>query len=185
MRELFHLHGLFFFSTTNNTLCATTLLDDLQQVTGSLSLSNISALPQIVMGSSFGLPTYITCSDCVKQAYNILKQEVPEVATSTDVTNAFQSQCGSSFLDGTSPSQIAEGTGNRGTIVWFRRERCFLVVLSTCAGWERSNVNFRRCWRSCSTCMICLGHLVLYLFSLWTIRTFLDLPLHTACVLLL
>jgi len=97
--------------TTNNTLCATTLLDDLQQVTGSLSLSNISALPQIVMGSSFGLPTYITCSDCVKQAYNILKQEVPEVATSTDVTNAFQSQCGSTFLDGTSPSQIAEGTG--------------------------------------------------------------------------
>lgn len=98
-------------STTNNTLCATTLLNDLQAVEGSLSLSNISSLSQIVMGSSVGLPSYITCSDCVKEAYNVLKQDVPEVASATEVTNAFQSQCGASFVDGTSPSQIAEGTG--------------------------------------------------------------------------
>lgn len=97
--------------TTNNTLCATTLLDELQQATGSLSLNNITSLPQIVMGSSLGLPSYITCSDCVKEAYNVLKQQVPEVASSTEVSNAFQSQCGASFVDGTSPSQIAEGTG--------------------------------------------------------------------------
>jgi len=41
----------------------------------------------------------------------MLKQQVPEVASSTDVSNAFQSQCGSSFVDAKSPSQIAEWTG--------------------------------------------------------------------------
>ncbi|KAI5123910.1 hypothetical protein M0805_005726 [Coniferiporia weirii] len=99
--------------TSNNTLCVTDLLTDIQNTNGTLSIDNIVAtLPQIVMGQAAGVPSYISCSDCVKQAYNVLKTEQPSLASQSNVTSAFTSQCGSSFLDGTTPSDIAEGTGS-------------------------------------------------------------------------
>ncbi|KAH8119452.1 hypothetical protein DFH11DRAFT_446923 [Phellopilus nigrolimitatus] len=98
--------------SSNNTLCVTDLLTDVQNEKGTLSLqAMVSELPQLVVGGS--LPSYITCSDCVKQAYNVLKSDQPSVvASETSVTNALQSQCGADFLSGSTPSDIAEGTGS-------------------------------------------------------------------------
>lgn len=102
--------------STNNTLCATSLMDQVQGVIGQLSVDNI--ITEVSQGLGAGLsqltslPSFISCSDCVKEAYNILNQNEPEIATATVVTNALQSQCGASFLDGTSPGEILEGTGS-------------------------------------------------------------------------
>ncbi|PAV18956.1 hypothetical protein PNOK_0580000 [Pyrrhoderma noxium] len=98
--------------TTNNTLCLTSLLTDIQNEKGTLSISNIVNWVSLVFnGEATDLPSYITCSDCVKQAYNVVNSQQQAVATSTDVASAFQSQCGADFTDGTSPTQIVEGTG--------------------------------------------------------------------------
>ncbi|THH07016.1 hypothetical protein EW145_g3666 [Phellinidium pouzarii] len=98
--------------TSNNTLCVTDLLTDLQNEDGTLSLNTIFAtLPQLVVGGASDVPSYIKCSDCVKQAYNVLKTNDPSIASQSNVTSALTSQCGASFLDGTTPSDVAEGTG--------------------------------------------------------------------------
>jgi len=96
--------------TTNNTLCELTLLNEIQTSTGTtLSLDNItSGLSSILSGSST-FPTFILCSDCVKGAFNILEQQEPSIASA--VQSGFQSQCGADFVNGTTPSNIVEGTG--------------------------------------------------------------------------
>lgn len=84
--------------TTNNTLCLTSLLTDIQNEKGTLSISNIVNWVSLVFnGEATDLPSYITCSDCVKQAYNVVNSQQQAVATSTDVASAFQSQCGADF----------------------------------------------------------------------------------------
>jgi len=99
--------------TTNNTLCATSLLDEYEAIVGTLSIDNIvSQLPMLLTGQIPNIPTYITCSDCVKQAYNVLMANEPDIASQTIVTSTLQGQCGSDFTDGTAPSEIVEGTGS-------------------------------------------------------------------------
>ena len=83
---------------SNNTLCVTDLLDDVESVEGTLSLDNIAALlPQILTGQVSSLPSYITCNDCVKQAFTVLQTDQPSLANQT-VEDALTSQCGSDFL---------------------------------------------------------------------------------------
>lgn len=99
-------------TTSNNTLCVTTILTQLQTANGILSLSSIVGdVPSAMAGAgaSTNVPTYVTCSDCVKAAYNILNQDDQSLASSA--SESLQSTCGSSFTDGSSPADVAEGTG--------------------------------------------------------------------------
>jgi hypothetical protein len=84
-------------STSANQLCVTELLTNVQSSVGTLSVANImQIIPNIATGSST-IPKNVTCSDCVKQAYNIVNKDFPG-AIPTQVTSDFSSACGSSFV---------------------------------------------------------------------------------------
>lgn len=93
-----------------NTICLTELLTSIEQSTGPL---NIQSIIGFVMGSGSPLqniPRNVTCSDCVKAAYNILNQDVPSLVS--DAAPALQTECGSSFTDGNTPSTITQSAIN-------------------------------------------------------------------------
>ncbi|KAF9012439.1 hypothetical protein BDQ17DRAFT_1232492 [Cyathus striatus] len=92
-----------------NTNCVTQTLTNLQSVTGTLTLSEISAL---ISNPPTNLPSNVTCTNCVKAAYNIVNQTAPSLVS--DVTSSLQSQCGTSFLDGATPSSIVQSASASG-----------------------------------------------------------------------
>lgn len=94
-------------STTNNTLCLTTTLDNVESVLGPLSLDNImTQMTEILTGQATNLPTSLVCTDCSKAAFNILKQNDPALAGSSTVTNAVENQCGASFVGMSRPPPV-------------------------------------------------------------------------------
>jgi len=99
---------------SNNTLCATQTLSNLEGVTGPLSLDNLFQLvPSLLTGqASVSLPQSLACTDCLQAAYDIVKTDQPSIASNPTVTNAIQSQCGASFLSNSAPTNILEGTGS-------------------------------------------------------------------------
>ncbi|TDL24252.1 hypothetical protein BD410DRAFT_767437 [Rickenella mellea] len=102
--------------TTTNTLCVTSTLNAAQNASGTtLTLANVlTVLTQLVTGSST-FTKEVTCTNCIKAAYNILKQDDPALATATQVTAAFSTTCGASFLDGQTPSGIVQLSGASGS----------------------------------------------------------------------
>ncbi|PIL34109.1 hypothetical protein GSI_03820 [Ganoderma sinense ZZ0214-1] len=93
----------------NNELCVTEFLTAVQGTTGNLSIANIEALGTNLVGgsSSLNLPSNVTCTDCVKAAYSIINTVFAGLVPSS-VPSYFQSTCGSSFTDGSSPSDVTE-----------------------------------------------------------------------------
>lgn len=95
--------------STNNTFCATQLLTNLQSAVGTLSASNlISKIPTIVAGLG-SVPTSVTCNDCTKEMYNVIAHQQPQL--NSTIQGGFSGECGASFTDGTSPTDIFEATG--------------------------------------------------------------------------
>ncbi|KAJ6587045.1 hypothetical protein DFH09DRAFT_977461 [Mycena vulgaris] len=91
--------------TDSGTNCITQTLTNIQAILGTLSLNNIGD----VVANAFtttSIPTNVTCSNCVKQAYNVLNADFPSTASSA--ASALQSECGSSFTDGKTPTGIVE-----------------------------------------------------------------------------
>jgi hypothetical protein len=91
--------------TTTNTLCVTETLTNIQNIVGTINFSNIPNITAQLMGMS-SLPTNVTCTDCIKQMYNIFKNQFPTEASG--LAGPVQSQCGASFVDGTTPTDVAE-----------------------------------------------------------------------------
>jgi hypothetical protein len=91
--------------TSANKLCVTETLTTIQSMFGAITISGI---PGIItnISSTTSLPGNITCTDCVKQAYNIVNKAYPD--QSSDLATSLQSECGSNFTDGSSPSGISE-----------------------------------------------------------------------------
>ncbi|KIM40213.1 hypothetical protein M413DRAFT_446381 [Hebeloma cylindrosporum] len=86
-----------------DTNCVTQTLTNIQDTVGTLSLTNLA---QIALNPPTSLPANVTCTNCVKAAYNIINTDVPSIVA--DVAPALQSQCGASFTDGTTPSGISQ-----------------------------------------------------------------------------
>ncbi|KAJ3514330.1 hypothetical protein NLJ89_g2433 [Agrocybe chaxingu] len=86
-----------------DTNCITQTLTNIEGTVGTLSLNNIL---QIVANPPDNLPTNISCTNCVKEAYNVIRTDVPSIVSDADP--ALQSQCGASFTDGTTPSGITQ-----------------------------------------------------------------------------
>lgn len=83
-------------STSANQLCVTELLTNIQSAVGTLSIANIvQIIPNIASGSAT-IPKNVTCSDCVKQAYNIVNKDFPGSIPS-QAASELSSACGSSF----------------------------------------------------------------------------------------
>lgn len=83
--------------------CITQTLENIEGVVGTLSVTNIV---QLALNPPTTLPANVTCTDCVKAAYNVIAADIPSITT--DVAPALQSQCGASFADGKTPSNIVE-----------------------------------------------------------------------------
>jgi hypothetical protein len=101
--------------TTTNTLCVTETLTNIQNLAGTLSADNIANVIANLKGMT-SFPANITCTDCIKQMYNIFKNQFPTEVSG--LADPLQSQCGASFLDGATPSDVAEiaktGTSHSG-----------------------------------------------------------------------
>ncbi|KAJ7783305.1 hypothetical protein B0H16DRAFT_488914 [Mycena metata] len=101
--------------TDSGTNCITETLTNIQAILGTLSLSNVGT----VIANAFTtttVPSNITCTNCVKQAYNVLNQDFPSTASS--LTSELDSQCGANFTDGTAATGIVESastTGSKGS----------------------------------------------------------------------
>lgn len=77
---------------SGNTNCVTQTLNNIQSTTGSLSLSNIIGLTT----KAPNLPANVTCTNCIKQAYNIINAAYPSLLASA--SSDLNTQCGASFL---------------------------------------------------------------------------------------
>ncbi|KAJ3844711.1 hypothetical protein F5878DRAFT_655626 [Lentinula raphanica] len=87
-----------------NTNCVAETLTNLQDAVGNLSLTNIASL--VASGNTTSLPSNVTCSNCVKAAYNTVNTAFPGLLDSENST--LQGECGTSFTDGSTPSGIVE-----------------------------------------------------------------------------
>ncbi|KAA1472850.1 hypothetical protein DENSPDRAFT_881574 [Dentipellis sp. KUC8613] len=91
-------------------LCVTQTLSNVQSAAGTLSLNNIiSLVPKILSGglAALNLPQNATCTNCLKEAYNIAVQDQPGLIPSS-ANSTVSGQCGASFTDGQQPNNIVE-----------------------------------------------------------------------------
>ncbi|KAF7361788.1 hypothetical protein MVEN_00523000 [Mycena venus] len=95
----------------SGTNCITQTLTNIQSILGTLSISNIGDVITKA-ATTTSLPTNITCTDCLKQAYNVLNTDFPSTASS--LTSELDSECGASFTDGTTPADIKSTTSDNG-----------------------------------------------------------------------
>jgi hypothetical protein len=87
---------LFLNSTSANQLCVTETLTGIQNSFGTLSASGIEKIFTDLFSGKTTVPKSITCSDCTKASYNILKTNFPDYVT--DLTSNLSTECGSSFV---------------------------------------------------------------------------------------
>jgi len=98
-------------NTTTSTNCVTETLTNVQSITGTVSIDEISKLVSTVVGGgSLGLPSNTTCTSCTKAAYNVVNTNFPGLFSTEDAT--VQSTCGAEFVDGTTPSGIQQTASN-------------------------------------------------------------------------
>lgn len=84
-------------SNSAGELCTTEFLTDLQTSLGTLSISSIGQIiPKIISGSD-AIPQNVTCSDCSKQAFNIVQQSFPDLLSNSGVSSSIGTACGSAF----------------------------------------------------------------------------------------
>jgi hypothetical protein len=106
---------IFCCSTkSNNQLCITEFLDNLQSIVGPLSTNNLVTIGQEIINgnSTVTIPKNDTCNDCTQAAWAIIMQDVPSVASDSTITGPIASTCGESFLNGTKPTDIVESSGS-------------------------------------------------------------------------
>ncbi|KAJ7780537.1 hypothetical protein DFH07DRAFT_792628 [Mycena maculata] len=98
----------------SGTNCITEMLTSLQTVFGTLSINNIgTVLENAFTNSTTTIPSNVTCSNCVKGAYNVLNENFP--STASTLASDLQSECGSDFTNGSTPSSIVESASTTST----------------------------------------------------------------------
>ncbi|KAG6852868.1 hypothetical protein C0991_008478, partial [Blastosporella zonata] len=90
-----------------STNCITQILTNVQEITGTISLSNAVSLASASTDNAT-LPANVACTDCVKAIYNTVNTAIPGLFNSDSV----QETCGASFVDGTTPAGITEAASN-------------------------------------------------------------------------
>ncbi|KAJ7217927.1 hypothetical protein GGX14DRAFT_357924 [Mycena pura] len=89
----------------SKTNCITQTLTNIQNILGTLSLNNIVDVIENAAKTN-SIPSNVTCSNCVKEAYNIFSQDFP--SASSGLKGQLQSECGASMIDGSAPSGVVE-----------------------------------------------------------------------------
>jgi len=93
--------------TSANQLCPTEILTDIQNSFGTLSITGIETLVGSYIAGNATVPKDATCSDCTKESFNLINQNFPGLIPS-GTSNNLSAECGSSFINGSSPSDITE-----------------------------------------------------------------------------
>ncbi|TFY83009.1 hypothetical protein EWM64_g1000 [Hericium alpestre] len=92
------------------SLCVTQTLNNIQASNGQLSLNGIiSLVPKVASGGlgALNLSQNETCTDCLKEAYNLVSSEQPQLLSS-DVNSTISGQCGADFTDGDVPGNVVQ-----------------------------------------------------------------------------
>ena len=90
-----------YSTSNNNELCVTETLTNIQNATGTtLSTSGIAQLfGQLQSGQLSNIPPSAICTNCTKEAYNIVNGQFPGLATGTvNVMGNVSSVCGADFV---------------------------------------------------------------------------------------
>ncbi|EAU91420.1 hypothetical protein CC1G_01909 [Coprinopsis cinerea okayama7 len=85
--------------------CVVKTVEAVEAKVGELTLDNIIATG---LNSSL-IASDIICTDCVKAAYNIVVQDIPQLG-SGGLTGGAESLCGANFTDGDTPENISESS---------------------------------------------------------------------------
>ncbi|KAH9978545.1 hypothetical protein BGW80DRAFT_1557235 [Lactifluus volemus] len=96
--------------TSDHQLCAVDQLYDIQNKSGTVSVDSlIPILPQLLTAGLpvYGLPQNLSCTNCTKEAYNIIIVNDP-LAITSGANSSISSQCGASFIDGQTPEGISQ-----------------------------------------------------------------------------
>lgn len=88
--------NLLFCSNNNGTLCVTETLKNVESVQGPVTISTVSSwltngIPQSLLTSN------ISCTNCVKQTYNVISSQAPTLLASTTSTS-LRNTCGASLI---------------------------------------------------------------------------------------
>ncbi|KAJ7178407.1 hypothetical protein C8R43DRAFT_457182 [Mycena crocata] len=99
--------------TDSGTNCVTQTLTNVQAILGTLSLDNVGGvIEKAVTTTASSIPSNVTCTNCIKEAFNIVNADFPSMASSA--SSAIQSECGADFIDGKSPSGIVQSATTTG-----------------------------------------------------------------------
>lgn len=82
-----------FYSGNDN--CITKTLQAVESKIGTLSLEGVTE--QIANGSISQITPDVYCTDCTKAAWNVIVEDVPEVANNTELKNQAEQVCGADF----------------------------------------------------------------------------------------
>lgn len=97
--------------TSANELCATEELTQVQNVTGTLTTSNIASVVSQISAGNQSIPQSVTCGNCSKASYIIASTNFPDLVSGSK--SQIQNTCGTAFTDdGQMPSGIVETASN-------------------------------------------------------------------------
>jgi hypothetical protein len=103
-------------ASSNNQLCVTQTLSNVEAVNGALTTSKLSGILSAVAGGNFSSLTGVNlCTPCDKQIYNTAKNDFPAIFGQGAIATDVQSACGASFVDGASDPNIVQTASNQTT----------------------------------------------------------------------
>jgi hypothetical protein len=86
-------------ASSNNQLCVTQTLSNVEAVNGALTTSKLSGILSAVAGGNFSSLTGVNlCTPCDKQIYNTAKNDFPAIFGQGAIATDVQSACGASFV---------------------------------------------------------------------------------------
>jgi hypothetical protein len=92
---------------TKNQFCLTTELQIAQGIVGVINLVNLEDAIRNITNNESSLKK-VTCTNCVKEAFNIIKTDFPRSAYVTSLQPKAQQLCGADFIDGKTPSDVTQ-----------------------------------------------------------------------------
>ncbi|KAF7315552.1 hypothetical protein MIND_00070500 [Mycena indigotica] len=85
--------------------CLVQTLNNVQATYGTLSINNLGPIAKNLVATR-SVPANITCTNCLKEAYNLVNEKFP--STGSSLKSDVDGVCGSSFTDGSTPSNIVK-----------------------------------------------------------------------------
>jgi len=103
-------------ASKNNQLCITQTLSSVETVTGPVTIGRLlDIVPAIATGETSSLGGVDLCTPCVKQIYNVAKDDFPAIFGEGDVASNVKANCGASFVDGASDPNIVQTARDKTT----------------------------------------------------------------------